>query len=94
MRRKDREHRDHRAALWNFPVGDIDRVSPVCLRLSIVLTSGSTLTGLPIMGAILDRQQGDFVGLELFAAVSVLVGCVFLTVSTKVLGKMRNTWKI
>jgi len=53
------------------------------------------LTGLPVMGAILNKQdQVDFSGLQIFASASTLVGTALLAASTYFLGKTRKTWKI
>jgi hypothetical protein len=53
------------------------------------------LTGLPITGAILDRQNNtDFSALQLFASVSALVGAGLLVASTYFVAKTRKTWKI
>ncbi|EED24291.1 MFS transporter, putative [Talaromyces stipitatus ATCC 10500] len=55
----------------------------------------ASLTGLPIMGAILNRQSGtDFSGLQIFASMSALLGTGFLAVSTYFLSRARETWKI
>ncbi|KAI8633678.1 major facilitator superfamily domain-containing protein [Xylariaceae sp. FL1651] len=55
----------------------------------------STLTGLPIMGAILDRQGDvDYSGLILFGGATCLLGSIFLAFSTYHLGKIRGTWKV
>jgi hypothetical protein len=60
-----------------------------------MLTFHSMLTGLPIMGAILnDQNRVDFSGLQLFASVSTLVGTGLLAASTYFLSKTRKTWKI
>lgn len=53
------------------------------------------LTGLPVMGAILNSQnKADFSGLQLFASLSTLVGTGLLAMSTYFLSRMRKTWKI
>lgn len=63
-----------------------------------VLTIGvrdSCLTGLPIEGAILNRQHDDdYSGLQIFAGLSLLVGGCFLAASTFFLARERGTWKV
>ncbi|KND93406.1 Riboflavin transporter MCH5 [Tolypocladium ophioglossoides CBS 100239] len=55
----------------------------------------STLTGLPIMGAILRRQQDtNFTGLQIFSGVSCLLGAGLLIVSTYGLARVRKSWKV
>lgn len=47
------------------------------------------------MGAILNRQGGtDFSGLQIFASATALLGSGFLAVSTFLLSRVRNTWKV
>lgn len=47
------------------------------------------------MGAILGRQnEDDFSGLQIFCGVSAVLGAAFLAVSTSMLGKTKNTWKV
>jgi hypothetical protein len=49
------------------------------------------LTGLPIMGAILDRQNNtDFSALQLFASVSAIAGAGLLVASTYFVAKTRK----
>ena len=68
-------------------------VSPILLPYHLTLTSN--LTGLPIMGAILDRQGiTEFSGLILFSGVSALIGAAFLFVATYILGRRLSTWKV
>lgn len=53
------------------------------------------LTGLPIMGAILSRQKNtDFSGLQIFAAVTLLLGTVFTAGATYSLAKIKKTWRV
>ncbi|KAL2810568.1 MFS general substrate transporter [Aspergillus granulosus] len=60
-----------------------------------IIISISSLTGLPIMGAILDRQHNtDFLGLQLFSSISVLLGFAFLVVATCLLSRAQGTWKV
>jgi MFS family permease len=59
-----------------------------------VLMSRSTLTGLPIMGAILGRQHNTtYMGMQVFAIVTMFIGSVFLLVSRNVLAAAHGTWK-
>ncbi|TPX12637.1 uncharacterized protein E0L32_000814 [Thyridium curvatum] len=59
-----------------------------------VVMALSTLTGLPIMGAILGRQHNnDFSGLQLFSGVSCLLGGVLLIGATYFLRRHFGTWK-
>lgn len=54
----------------------------------------STLTGLPIMGAILGRQHNStYMGLQVFAIVSLFLGSLCLLVSRNILAAKHGTWK-
>jgi hypothetical protein len=58
------------------------------------LISSSTLTGLPIMGAILGRQHDStYMGMHVFAVVTMFLGFVFLLISRNVLAAAHGTWK-
>jgi hypothetical protein len=47
------------------------------------------------MGAILNRQHDtDFMGLQVFAGVSCLLGACLLGYSTLLLSKTHKTWKV
>lgn len=53
------------------------------------------LTGLPIMGAVLKQQGGkNFAGLEIFSAVSTLIGASFLAMSTYRMARFQGTWRV
>lgn len=57
----------------------------------------SCLTGLPIMGGILNRQSEtgtDFSGLQLFSSLTALLGAGGLMVSTHLLARSHGTWKV
>lgn len=55
----------------------------------------SCLTGLPIQGALLHQQHdNDYSGLQIFSGLSLLLGTVFLVLSTSGLAKQRGTWKV
>ncbi|OAA36872.1 Major facilitator superfamily domain, general substrate transporter [Metarhizium rileyi] len=57
--------------------------------------SVSCLTGLPIMGGILDSQQGsNYMGLQLFSGLSCLLGAGMLVGSTYLFTKFFKTWKV
>jgi hypothetical protein len=59
------------------------------------LTQHSSLTGLPIMGAILERQGSmEYSGLIIFSGVGSIVGAALLVVATYLLGKKLGTWKV
>ncbi|KAE8340295.1 hypothetical protein BDV24DRAFT_175380 [Aspergillus arachidicola] len=54
----------------------------------------STLTGLPIMGAILGRQHNStFKVLQVFAIATMFIGFVLLLISRNVLAAAHGTWK-
>lgn len=54
----------------------------------------STLTGLPIMGAILGRQNNtDYWGLQLFSGLSCLMGGILLIPATYFLRQHFGTWR-
>lgn len=47
------------------------------------------------MGAILNQQGGkSFAGLEIFAAVSALLGTSFFALSTYQMARSRGTWRV
>lgn len=47
------------------------------------------------MGAILKQQGGkDFAGLEIFSAVSALIGASFLAISTYQMARSHGTWRV
>ncbi|KAI0547028.1 major facilitator superfamily domain-containing protein [Xylaria curta] len=55
----------------------------------------SCLTGLPIMGAILDRQGGhNYSGLQIFSGTACLLGGVLLAISTYILSRSRKSWNV
>ncbi|KAB8233366.1 major facilitator superfamily domain-containing protein [Aspergillus alliaceus] len=55
----------------------------------------SCLTGLPIMGAILNRQGNtDFSGLQLFGGITCLLGSCGIGIATYLLGNLRQTRKV
>lgn len=67
---------------------------PPTFSLFTVLISSSTLTGLPIMGAILGRQHNStFMGLQVFAIATMFIGFVLLLISRNVLAAAHGTWK-
>ncbi|KAF3396472.1 Riboflavin transporter MCH5 [Penicillium rolfsii] len=62
-----------------------------------MVISVSCLTGLPIMGGILNRQSAtetDFSGLQLFSSITTLLGAGGLMVSTYLLSRSHGTWKV
>ncbi|KAL5425789.1 hypothetical protein PMIN04_002401 [Paraphaeosphaeria minitans] len=60
-----------------------------------IIMSFANLTGLPIMGAILNRQGGaDYSSLMLFGGIGSIVGAAFLIVARYLLGKKLRTWKV
>lgn len=65
------------------------------LRCLLANTYFSCLTGLPIMGAILNHQGGtDFVGLQLFSGISCLLGGSLLAASTYLYSRVQGSWKV
>jgi MFS family permease len=65
------------------------------LRSLLANTRFSCLTGLPIMGAILNHQGGtDFVGLQLFSGISCLLGGSLLAASTYLYSRSQGSWKV
>ncbi|KAJ5689617.1 hypothetical protein N7462_004009 [Penicillium macrosclerotiorum] len=60
-----------------------------------MVISGSCLTGLPIMGGILTRQgMTDFSGLQIFSAMTALLGACCLVISTYLLSQSHGNWKV
>ncbi|KAF9882669.1 hypothetical protein FE257_005663 [Aspergillus nanangensis] len=59
-----------------------------------MIISVSCLTGLPTMGAILNRQHNtDYSGLQIFSSCVCLLGSLGLAGATYLLGKSRETWR-
>ncbi|KAI9730904.1 MAG: hypothetical protein M1834_005622 [Cirrosporium novae-zelandiae] len=55
----------------------------------------SCLTGLPILGAILNRQHDvDFSGLQIFAAVSILLGTAMSGGARFFVARLNKTWRV
>lgn len=47
------------------------------------------------MGAILKQEGGkNFAGLEIFAAISALIGASFLAMSTYQMSRSQGTWRV
>ena len=57
--------------------GDDPKVK-VRLALVLLIVGVATLTGAPVGGALIGRRDGDYLGAQLFAASSVLLGGVLL----------------
>ncbi|KAK0511106.1 hypothetical protein JMJ35_006658 [Cladonia borealis] len=53
----------------------------------------ASLTGLPIMGAILETKSG-FMGMQVFSIVSILVGTGAMGVARYILGKSSQTFRV
>jgi MFS family permease len=75
-------------------IGDLNTLGQRFGTFQLVI-SISCLTGLPIMGAILNRQGStDFSGLQIFASTISILGSLGIGASTYLLSKMRKTWKV
>ncbi|GLA55727.1 hypothetical protein AnigIFM63604_002673 [Aspergillus niger] len=75
-------------------VGDLQTLGQRFGTFQLIM-SVSCLTGLPIMGAILEKQNyTDYSGLQLFGACCGILGSVLIGAATFLLRKMRNTSKI
>ncbi|KAL5363732.1 MFS general substrate transporter [Aspergillus floccosus] len=75
-------------------IGDLNTLGQRFGTFQLVI-SVSCLTGLPIMGAILNRQGNtDYSGLQIFASTISILGSVGIGASTYLLSKMRKTWKV
>lgn len=75
-------------------IGDLNTLGQRFGTFQLVI-SISCLTGLPIMGAILNRQGNtDFSGLQIFASTISILGALGIGASTYLLSKMRKTWKV
>ncbi|RDK38383.1 putative MFS transporter [Aspergillus phoenicis ATCC 13157] len=74
--------------------GKIESLGQIFGTFQLVI-SISCLTGLPIMGGILNQQhRTDFSGLQIFAGLSAILGSLFLGTSNYLLAKSRRTWKV
>ena len=60
-------------AIWNFP-GDNDAKRGIRVAFVFMGIGFAALTGTPIGGALIKREDGGYLGAQLFAAVTVLVG--------------------
>ena len=60
-------------AIWNFP-GDNDAKMGVRVAFVFMWISVAALTGTPIGGALIKHDNGGYLGAQLFAAMTVLVG--------------------
>ena len=60
-------------AIWNFP-GDNDAKMGVRVAFVFFWISLAALTGTPIGGALIKHDNGGYLGAQLFAAVTVLMG--------------------
>lgn len=92
------KHRDNRTTLWDL---SNNRWLGVSRNLNFQgidywqLTYDRCLTGLPIMGAILNRQKNvDFSGLQIFAAVCILLGATLTAGATYFFARLSKTWKV
>ncbi|GLA02068.1 hypothetical protein AnigIFM60653_001363 [Aspergillus niger] len=75
-------------------VGDLQTLGQRFGTFQLIM-SVSCLTGLPIMGAILEKQNyTDYSGLQLFGACCGILGSVLIGAATFLLRKVRNTSKI
>ncbi|KAH6658455.1 major facilitator superfamily domain-containing protein [Truncatella angustata] len=77
-----------------FKLGDIQTIGQRFGTFQMV-QGLSFLTGLPIMGAILNSQNNtDYSGLQLFASVSCILGTSLLLVATYFVSQSHKTWKV
>lgn len=95
------------AAVYGFFSGAfVSIMMPCCGKSGTIETLGrqigtyqgviaiSTLTGLPIMGAIFGKQHNStYEGMQIFAIVSMFIGAVLLLASRNVLAKAHGTWR-
>ncbi|KAJ5279448.1 hypothetical protein N7478_004820 [Penicillium angulare] len=95
------------AAVYGFFSGAfVSIMMPCCAKSGTIETLGrqigtyqgviaiSTLTGLPIMGAIFGRQHNStYEGMQIFSIVSMFIGAVLLLASRNVLAKAHGTWR-
>ena len=58
------------------------------------LTLCSALTGLPIQGAILNKEHGSYLGLEIFSAVSMIGGGLLIGVARMFLATSLGSAKV
>jgi len=86
-------YRDPRTAAWNVSNHHYSFVSPhPAGHIATQLTISSCLTGLPIQGAILNSQKdAKFSGLQLFAAISIIIGTGLTAGSRFVLAKIHKS---
>ena len=64
-------------AIWNFP-GDSDEKMGVRVAFVFVWISLAALTGTPIGGALIKHEHGGYLGAQLFAALTVLIGACLM----------------
>ncbi|KAK7421315.1 hypothetical protein QQX98_002209 [Neonectria punicea] len=98
------------AVFYGFAVGGVQSVFPAGLtsltsdpqkqgtRMGMVFTivSFATLTGSPIAGAIIKSQGGKYLGAQIFAGSSMVLGAAFVgaakVVKTRKMGGDKNIW--
>lgn len=62
-------------------VAQISPIREIGMRNGIMfaVAGGGALAGNPIAGALITRQGGDYIGCQIFAGLSLLIGSVFFT---------------
>ncbi|KAK7432451.1 hypothetical protein QQZ08_001016 [Neonectria magnoliae] len=98
------------AVFYGFAVGGVQSVFPAGLtsltsdpqkqgtRMGMVFTivSFATLTGSPIAGAIIKSQGGKYLGAQIFAGTSMVLGAAFVSaakiVKTRKMGGDKKVW--
>ena len=59
-----------------------------------MLTLFSALTGLPIQGAILNSENGSYLGLQIFSAVTMIAGGLLIGVARMFLASSLGSAKV
>lgn len=98
------------AVFYGFAVGGVQSVFPAGLtsltsdpqkqgtRMGMVFTivSFASLTGSPIAGAIINSQGGKYIGAQIFAGTSMVLGTAFIcaskVVKTRKMGGYKKVW--
>ena len=85
-------------AIWDLSISNSHCVSLptiiVIIQALLRLTWNRALTGLPIQGAILNQQNGSYLGLQLFSAVVMVAGGITIGVARMFIASSSNSAKV
>ena len=98
VRRKVRQPGDSGTKIWHIPISHIDCVSATTSlgeeSPASFLTPSRALTGLPIQGAILNAQNGSYLGLQIFSAVVMVIGGLIIGMARTLIASSAKSGKV